>query len=206
MKYNKADEGIRERLLVAGLKELEDHGFNDFSLRRVAANCDVSCAAPYKHFKNKEELIMALMNYIRTRWFMLRDHILAMYCDKPTKKQLVEICVAYASFLLATPSYITIMTERNDQNEFVSELRGRMSSPVMDLIYDVVGQTQMSDRLKFKVLYTIRAYIYGTVCLIRNDEVEDPDAAMALFREVLERILDDAVETAEKESKKDSEG
>ena len=54
MKITYSDESIRERLIIAGIKEIELHGFNDFSLRRVAAACEVSCAAPYRHYKNKD--------------------------------------------------------------------------------------------------------------------------------------------------------
>ena len=46
-------ESVREQLIAAGTAELEAHGIADFSLRRVAAACNISCAAPYKHFKNR---------------------------------------------------------------------------------------------------------------------------------------------------------
>ena len=46
---------LKEKLLTAGIDEILTHGMGDFSLRRVAASCGASCAAPYKHFKNKEE-------------------------------------------------------------------------------------------------------------------------------------------------------
>lgn len=201
MKYNKGEEGIRERLLVAGLKELEMHGFNDFSLRRVATYCDVSCAAPYKHFKNKEELIMALMDYIRTQWFMLRDHVMEMYKDKSPKERLIETCVAYVKFLLATPSYMTILTQQNDLSQ---DLRGRMSTPVMDEMWRLVSDAGMSDELRYRTLYAVRANIYGTVCLIRNKEVPEPEYAMNLFRTITEKIVDEAVAAAKKENEQRS--
>ena len=43
---------LKEKLLTAGIDEILIHGMGDFSLRRVAAACGASCAAPYKHFKN----------------------------------------------------------------------------------------------------------------------------------------------------------
>ena len=56
---------VREQLITAGIEELNAHGVAGFSLRRVAAACNISCAAPYKHFKNKEELIGAIFSYIK---------------------------------------------------------------------------------------------------------------------------------------------
>ena len=53
---------LKEKLLTAGIDEIMTHGMGDFSLRRVAAACGASCAAPYKHFKNKEEFIVGRSN------------------------------------------------------------------------------------------------------------------------------------------------
>ena len=48
---------LREALILAGIAEINAFGANDFSVRRVASACNVSSAAPYKHFKDKKELI-----------------------------------------------------------------------------------------------------------------------------------------------------
>ena len=53
LEENFAPANVRSRLLFSGLKELETHGVADFSLRRVAQDAGVSCAAPYRHFKDK---------------------------------------------------------------------------------------------------------------------------------------------------------
>ena len=59
---------LRDRLLIAGTKELGQYGMAEFSLRRVAAACGTSCAAPYKHFKNKEAFILEIIRYIDRQW------------------------------------------------------------------------------------------------------------------------------------------
>ena len=48
----------KSALIRAGLKELRENGYNNFSIRRVAADCGISCAAPYRHFKNKGEFVL----------------------------------------------------------------------------------------------------------------------------------------------------
>jgi len=45
---------LRQDLILAGIEEINTHGANDFSVRRVASACHVSTAAPYKHFKDKK--------------------------------------------------------------------------------------------------------------------------------------------------------
>ena len=64
MDEERGSDSVREQLIIAGIAELENHGIADFSLRRVASVCNISCAAPYKHFKNKEMLIEANGNLL----------------------------------------------------------------------------------------------------------------------------------------------
>ena len=192
MKYNKAEESIRERLLVAGIKELENHGFNDFSLRRVANLCNVSCAAPYKHFKNKEELLFALMDYLSSRWYILRDQVLEAHKDATPTKRLTAVCVAYLRFLLATPSYITILTMHPKETDLANGLRVRVSEPIARIIDQIIPNETRFRNLRSISAYSIRAYIYGTVCMIRNKEVDDVEDTIDLFTTVLDRIVGDA--------------
>lgn len=52
---------LRAALLEAGVEELREHGIAGFSLRNLAARIGVSHAAPYRHFRNKRELLTVLM-------------------------------------------------------------------------------------------------------------------------------------------------
>ena len=39
---------------------LDEEGYENFSLRKVAKACNVSHTAPYRHFRNKDDLIIAI--------------------------------------------------------------------------------------------------------------------------------------------------
>ena len=60
MKEGFTEGGLRDRLIIAGIEEISLYGIKDFSLRRVAMRCNASCAAPYRHFKNREDFIRAI--------------------------------------------------------------------------------------------------------------------------------------------------
>ena len=51
---------LRNALIETGIQIVNTEGVNAFSLRKVAAACGVSHAAPYSHFQNKEELLEAM--------------------------------------------------------------------------------------------------------------------------------------------------
>ena len=72
-----SNTAIRDRLIAAGIKELETCGVQGFSLRRVAQACGVSCAAPYKHFKDKRAFIEAIAETLNTEWFNRQEEALS---------------------------------------------------------------------------------------------------------------------------------
>ena len=72
---------VRDRLIEAGIREIEANGLQNFSLRHVAQLCGVSCAAPYRHFKDKEEYI----NEIRLSFGAILDNTVIEYPDGSRK-------------------------------------------------------------------------------------------------------------------------
>lgn len=59
----KAEE-TRERIVDAALRLFREKGFDETTMRDVAAEADVATGAAYYYFRSKEELVMAL--YVRT--------------------------------------------------------------------------------------------------------------------------------------------
>jgi AcrR family transcriptional regulator len=73
---------LREELILAGIDEINIHGANGFSVRRVAGACKVSSAAPYKHFKDKEHFIFEIAMYIYKQWSLLSDQVCSIGGDR----------------------------------------------------------------------------------------------------------------------------
>jgi len=182
---NTVDQSVKERLLVAGLREIEEHGFNDFSLRRVASSCNLSCAAPYRHFKSKEDLLIEIFEYINSRWQMLKREIDKAYPDD-TERRIIELSVAYLRFLIVTPSYLSMMFQKN---QLVSETQLKtLPKPdefITDLV-DVYGKEKNWDDEKiYDTIYSIKSTLYGTALLIRNCEKGTEIDNIVSFRRIL---------------------
>ena len=64
-KYHHGD--LKIQLIKSGLQMVQEDGINKLSLRRLAQMCNVSEAAPYSHFKNKEELFFPVFPELKQR-------------------------------------------------------------------------------------------------------------------------------------------
>ena len=99
----------RERLIQAGIAEMEMNGLSGFSLRRVAQRCGVSCAAPYKHFKDKRALVQAIAETYNAQWAARQKAVLERNGSDITQT-LREVCKEYLRFLLDNPNYCALVT------------------------------------------------------------------------------------------------
>ena len=115
---------VRERLVLAALDEVEEVGFARFSLRHVATACGVSTAAPYKHFRNKREIIEAVLRYINSDWLRRQDAVLRKYADEPIRRRLVELSLEFIRFMYENPQFRSVLMIRGDTfdgEEFIIE-------------------------------------------------------------------------------------
>ena len=55
---------LRRALIETGIDFIKQKGEEVLSLRKIAEICGVSNAAPYAHFKSKDEFIAAIQRYI----------------------------------------------------------------------------------------------------------------------------------------------
>ena len=96
-------ENLRQELIDAGVKIVAQEGIRALSLRRLAAECNVSHAAPYKHFKNKDDILAALTQPVQQLFAQkLLDGLNALENSDP-QERLVEMGVNYVRFMVENP-------------------------------------------------------------------------------------------------------
>ena len=99
---------------MAGIDEINTHGIANFSIRRVATACDVSCAAPYRHFKDKNGLIAAIIDYVNEQWAQRQEEILKG-CGSSLREQIIEISLGYIRFLMEKPYYRSVLMLKDEE-------------------------------------------------------------------------------------------
>ena len=160
------EESVRTRLILSGINELEEHGLSDFSLRRAALGAQVSCAAPYRHFKDKEEYISEIIKYVNSKWELLSREIEKIFSSDP-KRLAIEMCIAALKFRIANRNFRSVFTlaarldtENSLDRAIISSVEAYASS---------VNATAEEREVK---IYTARALISGSLMLVGRSDGE----------------------------------
>lgn len=154
------ESSVKKRLILSGIKELSEHGVRDFSLRRVALAAQVSCAAPYRHFKDKDELILGIISHVADDFELLSKQICEIYVDSLTER-LIHLAVVTFRFWIANGSFRTVMLSLDLSTDSAFRLQiERFDAPVRGTVRELVGNSD--DELVFTVL----SLIYGAVDLV----------------------------------------
>ena len=99
---------LRTALLASAAVELRDFGVAGFSLRRVAERAGVSRAAPYRHFRDREEILSALIHDTQ------RAFTAALRAARERERgsslaRLARISEAYLDFARSNPERLSLM-------------------------------------------------------------------------------------------------
>lgn len=169
------EDSVRERLILAGLGELLNHGTTDFSLRRVAIAAQVSCAAPYRHFKDKDELIRAIIAHIREDWTLLSNEIFSIF-TLGTKECLVELLIAGVRFWAAGGNFASFLSA------------GEISSFEEPILSALEAYAKSVGKSPSDLSFPLLSLYYGTITLVSAHSMEI-SAAISAMRQELERTL-----------------
>jgi AcrR family transcriptional regulator len=98
---------LREALLKAALRLISEVGPNAFTLREVARRAGVSHNAPYRHFRDRDELMAA----VSTEGYgeLTRTMKEAAESGSSALARLKQAGLAYVKFALRRPEHFTVM-------------------------------------------------------------------------------------------------
>jgi len=103
-------ENLKEALIETGIDYVNENGYNELSLRKLASMCGVSHAAVYKHFSNKEDLFAAMKDHVKEAF--------SNQLEKAARKQqmnenqiefIYELANAYIEFFIEHPKYYSFV-------------------------------------------------------------------------------------------------
>ena len=173
-----------------GISEINTHGITGFSIRRVAEACGVSCAAPYKHFKDKREFVASVIDYVNDQWRQRQLEVLEAAGDD-FRQQIVAVSVNYIRFLMDKPYYRAILTLKDDEfDNIYHRRRGQLSSRSQKLEEEFFATTDWDKAKQRRKLFVVRSMIFGAIVMFDNDELKYNDETMEMIRCNINREFD----------------
>jgi AcrR family transcriptional regulator len=194
---------LKEDMIATGLRLLNKEGYEAFSLRKVAALCHVSHAAPYKHFKSKEELLVAIRSEVFAKFKGALVEAAARYRDDP-KKHLINLSKCYVKFMVDNPDYFKFVSSfrqyfeplitldhqlqlhYQDNNEGVFEIFAKSA-------YDYLLSSNARAKNSMTEILALWSVVHGLTMLIANKSI----AYAGDYLELVETILDEKLLTRE---------
>ena len=169
------EENVKHRLILAGIRELEEYGITDFSLRRVAVSAQVSCAAPYRHFKSKEDFVGEIIAYVGSKWDLLSRDISSLF-KSDLRALVIEICIANLRFRVANRNF-PIALAHTRAGESVEE-------SIVSAVKSYSEERGLSISEAEQKSFVALALISGAVSMITDD---NSDKVISMTRTALEK-------------------
>lgn len=178
---------LRDALIEAGIREINEYGATGFSVRRVAQACGVSSAAPYKHFKDKKEFLTAIVDYVNEQWAEAQDAALEKCGDDP-RQQLVEVATFYVRFLMENPFYRQILMLKNaDFDNLYHRKRGEINSVTEKIMLRVKETYGLPDDVWARKKLMVRSLLFGAVFMFDSGEFRYSETSLEHIRYIIDR-------------------
>jgi len=172
---------LREALIVAGRKLLDEKGLRGFTLRECARRAQVSHAAPAHHFASLDDLLAE----IATRGYQELTAAMAAEArrapgSEPTAR-LVAQGVGYMAFAAANPALFQLMFNR-ESNRFETPALAAAAKTAYHLHVAAVEAVipKAKPEVKERMVDFAWASVHGFITLVLEGQVGEGISARAL--------------------------
>jgi AcrR family transcriptional regulator len=181
----------KDRILAAAKFVVDREGMANLTIRKVAARAGVSPMALYRHFKDKDALLSALVEDGLAAWEKIARSLKA----QDPVEWLDEMCEAYMDFALKQPHRFdaAFFLPAPDARQYPSDFAaGR--SPVIAMIMVRIDQARaegrVGDKPALEFVLSLSALAQGMVSMLRANRFSDEKHFKSLFRSVLRHCVD----------------
>lgn len=164
---------LRIELIEAGIEIINTEGLKGFSLRKVAAKCNVSHAAPYSHFKDIDDLLNAMGEHVSSQF---TDKLRASVAGKEDGPNAVlSIGQAYIDFFIENPRYFQFLYYHSDI--FINlDYETPEDYPPFALFrttaYKMFDKRGIPKETYSKELASLWSVVHGIVALLTNGNIQ----------------------------------
>lgn len=182
---------LREVLISSALEILKEGTLQDLSLRALARKAGVSQTAPYRHFEDKEALIVVL---IQEGSYLLQDKM-KLACEKSNDpvERLINIGISYYDFAEEQPAHFRLMFGGSLECKEKYVALVEIEQKGYEIVQYVVGECmklpsapKMPEEL---VRLTCWSLVHGLANLLLNDVTNDDIPTGEDKRSVVSQVI-----------------
>lgn len=166
---------LKKLLIMSVIEAVKNDNLEKFSIREVARLLKVSPAAPYNHFNDKQELILASIYFCKNEFInYLKNKILIN--ESHTNKKLAVIGKSYLQYANDNPEVFIFMFSQTLSN------KNRINNyqEFHQLFLTAINESFNLDDLRKRVsmnsaVNAAWSIIHGTACLIASRTLSDEE-------------------------------
>ena len=183
---------LREALIAAGRKLVEEKGLTSFTLRECARRAEVSHAAPAHHFKSVDDLLaeISVQGFGELTASMAAE---AKRAGSDPAARLVGQGVGYMAFAAAHPMLFRLMFNR-ETDRFETPALDAASRAAREMHYAAVEAAlpRASKEVKVRMSDFAWATVHGFITLLLERQIGEGESSRALKARGLAMLADRA--------------
>ena len=184
---------LKAQLIEATRQLVEEKGPDHFSVSEACRLAQVSTAAPYKHFKDKTEMLLAVAasGMLRQAGQMIEE--LQKY-PEGSLERIIALGRVYVRFANAEPGVFRLMfswADEHDGDSALSELGQETYMFVKQEVAKCLGRKEVTDEDERRALL-LWSFVHGLSFLSIDNKLKDErmgDDLEALLYEVAARVV-----------------
>ncbi|MCI6190702.1 MAG: TetR/AcrR family transcriptional regulator [Clostridium sp.] len=182
---------LRRSLIEKGLEMINQEGEEKLSLRKVAMKCGVSNAAPYAHFKSKDEFIVAIQQHIMDSFTDSLEKTADQYKDSDSL--LPMLGKSYVMFFYKNPLYFDFLFSRkNIRIQLSLSVSDENENPPLDILkktaVSIFKKANISEKSMQDKIIAMWALVQGLSSIVTMPNVEYDDDWEVRIEEIIKSI------------------
>ena len=189
-RYHHGD--LRYALIEKGIEIINLEGESNFSLRKVATRCGVSNAAPYAHFKNKEELLDAMRLHVIDQLAEELEKAKKEYYGTPDV--LMKMGKSYVLFFYKYPAYHNFLfSKKNLKTDFSLEFTEKTENKALEILkktaLDIFDELKVSSKIIQDKIIAMWALVEGLTVIITMSDIKYDENWDKRIEEILNSVM-----------------
>lgn len=182
---------LRRALIETGIDFIKQEGEDALSLRKIAEMCGVSNAAPYAHFKTKDEFIVAMQRYVMDLFAAELEKTVMEYEESPSL--LTMLGKAYVMFFYQNPFYYDFLFSRKNISIKLSlDNADKGENPPLAILQKTATSVFRKVKLPEKVIQdkiiAMWALVHGLAAIVTMPNIEYDDDWETRIEEIIKSI------------------